>query len=143
MSPAKVVVNGAVTGNIAKGLVVYFGVGREDTEDDLIWIAKKLVQMRIFSDEAGKMNKSVRDIEGGLLVISQFTLYASTKKGNRPSYLNSAPPDKATELYEAFLVHLRETYDLPVESGVFGADMQVSYTNAGPVTIIIDSKHKE
>lgn len=143
LKPAEVEVNGEITGSIKQGLVVYIGIAKEDAEDDLSWIAKKIVQMRIFNDNAGKMNKSVQDIKGGLLVISQFTLYASTKKGNRPSYLNSAPPDIAMALYEAFLLHLRENYDLPVESGVFGADMQVSYTNAGPVTIIIDSKNKE
>lgn len=143
LSPANVVVNGTETGQIEKGLVVYLGVGKEDTEEDLSWIAKKVVNMRIFSDEAGKMNNSVLDIGGGLLIISQFTLFASTKKGNRPSYLNSAPPDRATVLYETFLLHLRESYDLLVQAGVFGADMQVSYTNAGPVTIMIDSKNKE
>jgi len=140
---AKVIVASETKGIIDKGLVIYLGVGKEDDEEDLLWIANKVVQLRIFSDEHGKMNKSVQDIGGGLLVISQFTLFASTKKGNRPSYMNSGPPEEANRLYEAFLLHLRENYDLVVQSGVFGADMQVSYTNNGPVTIIIDSKNRE
>lgn len=141
--PATVTVNEVTTGKIEKGLIIYLGIGKEDGMDDLQWLAKKIIKMRIFSDEAGKMNLSVEDIKGGLLVISQFTLYASTKKGNRPSYMNSAPPAQADELYKAFVSHLKIEYDLPVGTGIFGADMQVAYENNGPVTIFLDSQNKE
>lgn len=141
--PAKVTVDGKITGKIDKGLIIYLGIGQEDSEEDIKWISKKISKMRIFSDEAGKMNLSVEDLKGGLLVISQFTLYASTKKGNRPSYMRSASPEKAVPLYEAFLDHLRVTYNIPVATGIFGADMQVVYENNGPVTILLDSHNKE
>ncbi len=141
--PAKVTVDGKVTGAIDKGLVVYLGVGKEDTEEDIIWLSRKIINLRIFSDDEGKMNKSLVDIDGGILVISQFTLFASTKKGNRPSYLNSGSPEMANQMYEAFMEHLRSVYDRPVAAGIFGADMKVSYTNDGPVTIIMDTKNKE
>ena len=142
MQPAEVKVDGQVTGSIEKGLVVYLGVGPDDNDEDIKWLAKKVVNMRIFSDEADKMNLSLAQIGGGLLVISQFTLYASTKKGNRPSYMASAPPALAETLYERFLDHLRSEYGYPVGAGIFGADMKVDYINDGPVTIIIDSKQK-
>jgi len=142
MQPAEVKVDGQVTGSIEKGLVVYLGVGPDDNDEDLKWLAKKVVNMRIFSDEEDKMNLSLAQIGGGLLVISQFTLYASTKKGNRPSYMASAPPALAETLYERFLDHVRSEYGCPVGAGIFGADMKVDYINDGPVTIIIDSKQK-
>ena len=128
---------------INRGLVIYLGVGKEDDDEDLKWMAKKIVHMRIFSDENGKMNQSVLDIDGGLLVISQFTLFASTKKGNRPSFIKSAIPDKAKELYKLFINHFKEEYSIRVESGEFGAHMKVEYINDGPVTILLDSKNKE
>ncbi len=140
---AEVRVDDKITGQIEKGLVIYLGIEEADTKEDIEWLARKISNLRIFSDEAGKMNLSVEDINGGLLVISQFTLFASTKKGNRPSYLRSAKPDYAVPMYDAFVKHLRQAYDLPVETGIFGADMQVRYINDGPVTIIIDTKNKE
>lgn len=140
--PASVRVDGVVTGHIDKGLIVYLGIGREDNEEDIAWLAKKIVQMRIFSDADDKMNLNVEQIGGGLLVISQFTLFASTKKGNRPSYMNSAPPDMAKELYEHFVKHTAALYGLPVETGIFAADMKVEYINDGPVTIVVDTKNK-
>lgn len=142
MTPANVKVDGEITGSIDKGLIVYLGIGKEDSIEDIQWLAKKVVQMRIFSDEEGKMNHSVEDINGGLLVISQFTLFASTKKGNRPSYLESAAPDLANKLYTDFVNHIKIAYTIPIETGIFAADMKVDYINDGPVTIIIDSKKK-
>jgi len=142
MGTASVKVDGQVTGKIEKGLIVYLGVGRDDDVDDIAWLARKMAQIRIFSDEDGKMNLDVSQVSGGFLVISQFTLYASTKKGNRPSYMDSAPPELAKTLYLQFVEHLRSISSLPVETGIFAADMKVSYINDGPVTIIIDSKNR-
>lgn len=141
--PARVKVEGTITGAIERGLIVYLGITAQDSKEDIDWLARKLVHMRIFSDEAGKMNKSLVDISGGMLIISQFTLYASTKKGNRPSYLRSAGPEFAKKLYEDFIQHVEETYEVPVGTGIFGADMKVEYTNDGPVTIIVDTENKE
>lgn len=141
--PAQVTVDNTVTGQIDKGLIVYLGIEEADTKEDIEWLARKITNLRIFSDEADKMNLSLENIGGGLLIISQFTLYASTKKGNRPSYLRSAKPDFANEMYESFIAHVNKTYSFPVGTGVFGADMHVQYTNHGPVTIIIDTKNKE
>ncbi len=140
--PATVTVDGEITGKIEKGLVVYLGIEGIDTEKDIEWLSRKITQLRIFDDVDGKMNLSLADIGGGLLVISQFTLFASTKKGNRPSYLGSAKPDFAKEVYDKFLVHLKDNYAFPIGSGVFGGDMKVSYTNDGPVTITIDTHNK-
>jgi len=142
MSPASVKVDGKETGAIDKGLIVYLGVGPQDTAEDISWLARKMVNLRIFSDEEGKMNKSLRDIEGGILLISQFTLFASTKKGNRPSYLGSAPPQMAQELYNNFQKELTEVHGVPIGTGIFAADMHVTYTNHGPVTIVMDTKQK-
>ena len=142
MTPACVRVDGEVTGRIDKGLVVYLGIGKEDNREDINWVAKKVVQMRIFGDAEGKMNLNLEQVEGGLLVISQFTLFASTKKGNRPSYMESAPPDLAKQLYEDFVNHIKAMYTVPVETGIFAADMKVEYINDGPVTILLDSKNK-
>ncbi len=138
---AELVVDNSIISSIQRGLIIYLGITQEDNTDDITWLTQKISNLRIFSDESGKMNLSVKDIGGEALVVSQFTLYASTKKGNRPSYLRSAKPEIAIPLYEEFVVTLRNS--LPVQTGVFGADMQISYTNAGPVTIIIDSKNKE
>ena len=142
-SEAAVVIAGREVGRIGVGLVVLVGVETGDTPADAAWLAGKLAALRIFPDEAGKMNKSVRDIEGGLLVISQFTLHAATAKGNRPGFTRAARPEEAIPLYEAFLADLeRETGRRP-ERGVFAADMQVSLVNDGPVTILIDSRARE
>lgn len=143
LKEARVTVDDRVVGHIEKGLVIYLGIEDEDTQEDIEWLARKIINMRIFSDEHGKMNLSLQDVNGGMLIVSQFTLYASTKKGNRPSYLRSASPDHAKLLYERFISHVEENYDRPVAQGIFAADMQVSYENNGPVTIIINTKSKE
>jgi D-tyrosyl-tRNA(Tyr) deacylase len=119
------------------------GIGPDDSEEDLRWLSRKTVQLRIFSDEAGKMNKSLLDVNGNILLISQFTLHASTKKGNRPSYISAASPEIAIPLYERFIQVLSSDLGKPIQTGIFGADMQVSLLNDGPVTIIIDSKNRE
>lgn len=144
LKSARVRVNSEITGEISRGLIVYLGIELDDTKEDIKWIARKIVNMRIFSDENGKMNLSLNDVEGGLLVISQFTLFASTKKGNRPSYLRSAGPEFALGLYNDFLAHLNHAYpEVPLGTGIFGADMKVEYINDGPITIILDTKNKE
>jgi len=140
---ARVKVDNSTTGSIEKGLLVLLGVEDSDTSDDIDWLARKIINMRIFGDEDGMMNLAIKDIEGDLLVISQFTLYASTKKGNRPSFIRSAKPDFAQEMYEGFIEHIRSNYSIKVETGIFAADMKVELINDGPVTIIIDSKNKE
>jgi len=127
---------------IGNGLLVLAAFIDEDTEEDLEWTAKKIAGMRIFDDEDGVMNLSVKDVDGEVLAVSQFTLYASTVKGNRPSYIKAAKPDVAIPLYEKFLVKLEEHLGRPVGKGIFGADMKVSLVNDGPVTIIVDSKLK-
>jgi D-tyrosyl-tRNA(Tyr) deacylase len=143
VSMAKVVVDEEEVGKIENGLLVFLGVGNEDTDEDIQWLSSKIVQMRIFSDENGKMNKSILDINGNLLVISQFTLFASTKKGNRPSFTNSAPPDFAKIMYEKFILECEKLLNKKVEKGIFAADMKVHLINDGPVTIWIDTKNKE
>ena len=125
---------------IGHGLLVLAAFIDEDTEEDLEWTAKKIAAMRIFDDEDGVMNLSVKDVDGEVLAVSQFTLYASTVKGNRPSYIKAAKPDVAIPLYESFLVKLEEQLQKPVARGIFGADMKVELLNDGPVTIIVDSK---
>lgn len=128
--------------SIGKGLLVLAAFIDEDTDEDIEWTARKIAAMRIFDDEAGVMNLSVRDVEGEILAVSQFTLYASTVKGNRPSYIKAAKPDVAIPLYEKFLAALETELSRPVGRGIFGADMKVSLLNDGPVTIIVDSKLK-
>ena len=128
--------------SIGKGLLVLVAFMDEDTEEDLEWVARKIAAMRIFDDEEGVMNLSVKDIDGGILAVSQFTLYASTVKGNRPSYIKAAKPDVAVPLYEKFLSALEAELSRPVGKGIFGADMKVDLLNDGPVTIITDSKLK-
>lgn len=140
---ASVEIEGSVQGEIARGLLVLLGVEHEDTLEDGLWLAGKIAQMRIFSDAEGKMNLSVQDIGGGVLVVSQFTLHASTKKGNRPSFIRAARPEVAIPLYEAFIVSLESMLSQPVQRGIFGADMAVSLLNDGPVTIWLDSRAKE
>ena len=139
---ASVTVEGRVTGEIGPGLLVLAGFAPDDTAASLDWMARKLVQLRVFSDEAGKMNLSVQDINGQLLVVSQFTLLADARKGNRPSYIGAAPPPIAIPLYEQFVLRLEQLLEQPVATGEFGADMKVELLNDGPVTIVLDSPEK-
>lgn len=140
---AQVTVNQDITGSIDFGLVILAGFEDNDQDEDLQWITKKILNLRIFNDDAGIMNKSVLDVQGSLLVISQFTLHASTKKGNRPSYIKAAKASISEPLFKKFVKHLEESSDTNVQTGIFGADMQVQLVNDGPVTIIIDSKNKD
>lgn len=137
VSRAKVTVDGRVTGEIGRGLLLLTGFTDGDTEDALAWMADKIVGLRIFPDHEGKMNRSVEDVDGGLLVVSQFTLYGDTRKGRRPSFIEAARPEVAIPLYERFLQMLRET-GRPVETGEFGAMMDVELVNDGPVTLILE-----
>ena len=143
VSTASVTVNGRVTGAIKRGLLVLLGVEDADTQADVDWLCGKISRLRIFGDDDGLMNRSVVDVDGGLLVVSQFTLFASTKKGNRPSFIRSAKPPVAVPLYEAFVSTLARTAGRPVATGEFGADMQVALVNDGPVTVWIDSHNRE
>ena len=143
VSSASVTIVGHVKSSIGKGLLVLLGVGYEDGQEDIDWLVKKIAGLRIFDDEAGVMNRSVVDVGGEALVVSQFTLMASTKKGNRPSYIHAAGHEIAVPLYESFCVALSEAVGKPVGTGEFGADMKVSLVNDGPVTICIDTKNKE
>lgn len=136
---AKVTVDGKVTGAIEHGLMLLVGLTHEDTVKDLEYCAKKVANLRIFEDEKGKMNLSIKEVGGSILSISQFTLYGETKKGNRPSFIEAARPEVAELLYHQFNQILRETYDIQVETGIFGAMMDVSFTNNGPVTLIVES----
>lgn len=140
VSEASVTVDGVLKGAIQKGLLVLLGIEDADTEADIEWLSKKIIQMRIFGDDAGLMNLSVQDINGEILVISQFTLHAATRKGNRPSFIKAARPEKAIPLYEQMILQLQADLGKDVATGIFGADMKVSLINDGPVTIIIDSK---
>lgn len=143
VTEASVTIDGTVKSKIKKGLVVLLGVEAEDKLEDAIWLSKKIGHMRIFSDEQGLMNLSVQDIDGEVMVISQFTLFASTIKGSRPSFLKAAKPEMARMMYEMFNKELRDIISRPIRTGEFGADMKVALINDGPVTIIIDSKNKE
>ena len=140
VSEAAVKIDGTIVGEISKGLLVLLGIAQEDTEQDALYLLQKLINLRIFSDADGKMNLSVQDCGGELLVVSQFTLYADTKKGNRPSYIRAARPEQAIPLYEFFLQELQKQFQGSIQTGQFGADMKVSLINDGPVTIIIDSR---
>ena len=139
---ASVSIEGSVVGEINQGFLLLVGVGPEDTSDDASYLARKIAGMRIFSDENGKMNLSIDQIGGKILSVSQFTLFADTKKGNRPSFTGAASPEAANKLYEEFNEILRTEYGLIVETGEFGADMQVSLVNDGPVTILLDTKNQ-
>lgn len=143
VSQANVVIGGNTNGTIQHGLLVLVAVEDSDTAQDIEWLSGKIVRLRIFNDDAGLMNRSVQDVGGGILVISQFTLFASTKKGNRPSFSRSARPEIAVPLYEQFVRKISEDLGKPVQTGQFGADMKVNLTNDGPVTIVIDSKNPE
>ncbi len=143
VSSASVISEGELTGEIQQGLLLLLGIGTEDSEEDLEWLSNKIVNMRIFSDDEGLMNLSLLDIQGELLIISQFTLHAKTKKGNRPSFIKAARPEKAIPLYESFMKRCEALTGKAVARGIFGADMKVSMTNDGPVTILLDSKNKE
>lgn len=143
VSEAKVTVDGKTVSSIGKGLLVLLGIEDADTEEDIDWLAKKIVQLRIFNDESGVMNRSVQDTGGDMIVVSQFTLHANTKKGNRPSYIRASKPDFAVPLYEKFIAKTEAVLGKKVGTGIFGAMMDVSLVNHGPVTIIIDSKQKE
>ncbi len=140
---AQVEISGAIHGAIQRGVVVLLGIEHDDSVEDVLWLCRKMANLRIFDDEAGVMNLSLSDIAGEALVISQFTLHASTKKGNRPSYIKAARPEVSEPLYETFIETLNTHLSTPCQTGKFGADMQVSLTNDGPVTIIIDTKNKE
>jgi D-aminoacyl-tRNA deacylase len=143
VSEANVKISGVVKGAIAKGLLVLLAIEEADTPEDIEWLAGKIVRLRIFNDPAGVMNLSVQDIAGEILLISQFTLFASTKKGNRPSYSRSARPETAIPIYEQFIQRLTLDSGRAPQTGEFGADMQVTLVNDGPVTILIDSKNRE
>ncbi len=142
-TPASVEVDQEIVGSIDKGLVVLLGIQSGDTQEDIDWLSKKIIGLRIFNDDKDVMNLSLNDIGGNLLVISQFTLHASTKKGNRPSYIKAEKPDKANIIYRQFIDHIKSVYKLKVEEGRFGADMKLNLINDGPVTILIDTKIKE
>lgn len=143
VSRASVTVEQEITGKIDTGLLVLLGIEDADTDEDCNWLSSKIVNLRIFNDELGVMNKSVKEIGGGLLLVSQFTLHASTKKGNRPSYIKASKADFAIPMYEKMIVKLSDELGRQVQTGRFGADMKVELLNDGPVTIVIDSKNKE
>lgn len=143
VSEASVVIDNAEVASIKKGLVVLLGIGNDDIQEDLDWLCKKIVNLRIFPDENNVMNTSLLDANGDMILVSQFTLHASTKKGNRPSYIKAAKPDIAIPLYEKFTEQLQTELGKPIQTGEFGADMKVNLINDGPVTIIIDSKQKD
>ncbi len=143
VSSASVTIDEDVKSEICTGLLILIGIELQDTQDDSLWLANKIAQLRIFPDKEGVMNKSITEIEGEVIVVSQFTLHAKTKKGNRPSYIRAARPQQAIPLYERFKENLAIAIGKQVQSGEFGANMKVSLTNDGPVTIIIDTKNKE
>lgn len=142
VSAASVSIDGVVKSNIQQGLLILLGIEQADTSEDISWLTKKIAQLRIFSDEDGLMNHSLFDVKGEVIVVSQFTLHAKTKKGNRPSYIKAAKPAQAIPLYEEFVRALGQEIGKTVQTGEFGAHMQVSLCNDGPVTIIIDTKNK-
>ncbi|MRX47275.1 D-aminoacyl-tRNA deacylase [Pedobacter puniceum] len=143
VSQASCTVNGEITGKINTGFLVLLGIEEADTLEDLIWLAQKIVNMRIFNDENGLMNKSLADVDGRILLISQFTLFAQTKKGNRPSFIKAAKPAQAIPLYEKMIAELAQLSKTKIETGIFGADMKIELLNDGPVTIMMDTKDKD
>lgn len=143
VSSASVTINDKLVASIQQGLLLLVGIEEQDTPEDVLWLSSKITNLRIFSDENKVMNLSVKDIKGEIVVVSQFTLHAATKKGNRPSYIKAARPETAIPLYEDFIHQLENQLEKKIQTGVFGADMQVALVNDGPVTIIIDSRNKE
>ncbi|MEM8966065.1 MAG: D-aminoacyl-tRNA deacylase [Bacteroidota bacterium] len=143
VSEASVTIDGRISGEIESGVLVLLGIEDADSQEDIDWLSRKIANLRIFNDENGVMNRSLLDISGEMLVVSQFTLHASTKKGNRPSYIKAAKPDIAIPLYEKFVQAASHLLEKPVQTGEFGADMKVHLLNDGPVTIIIDTKDKK
>ncbi|ABQ03547.1 D-aminoacyl-tRNA deacylase [Flavobacterium johnsoniae] len=143
VSQASVTVEGQKTADIQKGLLVLVGIEDADTQEDIDWLTGKIIKMRIFGDENDVMNCSVQDVDGDIIVVSQFTLHASTKKGNRPSYIKAAKPDFAIPMYENFVKSLEKEFGKKIQTGIFGADMKVNLLNDGPVTIVMDSKNRE
>jgi D-tyrosyl-tRNA(Tyr) deacylase len=143
VSEAKVTIGERIQGAISTGLLVLVAIEEADTAEDIEWLSGKIVRLRVFNDDSGVMNRSVQEINGDILLVSQFTLFASTRKGNRPSYLRSAKPEIAIPLFEKFTARLAQDFGKPIQTGEFGADMRVSLVNDGPVTIIIDSKLRE
>lgn len=142
VSESSVKIDGQIKGEIGQGLMVLLGIEDADNSEDIVWLSKKIANLRIFGDENGVMNKSLLDVDGEVLLISQFTLHASTKKGNRPSYIKAAKPDVAVPLYEEFISAIEDELKKPIQTGEFGADMKVALINDGPVTITIDTKNK-
>lgn len=143
VTSASVTIDGMKKSEISQGLLILLGIENNDTEEDISWLCKKIVNLRIFNDENNVMNRSVKDVNGDMLVVSQFTLHASTKKGNRPSYIRAAKPETAIPIYEKFVQLLETESGKSVQTGEFGADMKVALLNDGPVTILIDTKNKE
>ena len=143
VSQASVTVDSKIVADIKKGLLVLVGIEDTDTQEDIDWLVGKIIKIRIFGDENDVMNFSVQDVDGDIIVVSQFTLHASTKKGNRPSYIKASKPEFAIPMYENFVKSLEKEFNKKVQTGIFGADMKVSLLNDGPVTILIDSKNKE
>ena len=143
VSEASVTIGGEVKASIQHGLLVLLGIEETDTPEDVEWLSGKIIRLRIFDDAEGVMNRSVQEVQGGILLISQFTLFASTRKGNRPSYSRAARPEIAIPVYESFIHRLTQDFGRQIQTGEFGADMKVSLINDGPVTISIDSKLKE
>lgn len=143
VSQASVTIDGQTKSSIGKGFLILIGIGRDDTEEDIKWLVNKIIGLRIFDDEKGVMNRSIMDIDGEILVVSQFTLMASYKKGNRPSWIHAAPHELSIPLYRRFCNTLSEALGKPVGTGEFGADMQIGLQNDGPVTICMDTKNKE
>jgi len=143
VSHASCTVDGVAVGAIGVGLLVFLGMEEADTEVDMEWLARRMVDLRIFSDDGGLMNRSVREVGGGILLVSQFTLLASTKKGNRPSFIRAAKPEKAKPMYERMAEHLSVLLEKDVQTGVFGADMKIDLRNDGPVTIVMDTRDRD
>ena len=143
VSHASCSIEGVISGEIGTGFMVLLGIEDSDTDEDMIWLAQKIANLRIFSDENGLMNKALAEVQGNILLVSQFTLFAAIKKGNRPGFTRSARPEYAIPLYEKMIVELTKLTDTKIQTGVFGADMQISLVNDGPVTICIDTKARE
>jgi D-aminoacyl-tRNA deacylase len=143
VNEASVSIGGALKSRIGRGFLVFLGIEEADGADDVIWLAGKIARLRVFADAGGAMNVALPDVQGEVLVVSQFTLHASTKKGNRPSFIRAAPPERAIPLYEAFVRALESELNIPIATGEFGAEMQVSLINDGPVTIWLDSRARE